>query len=52
VFGTGKYPEFELEAHDTNTHASTEVNFAAFAMLGRRFCRRIRGLSRIVASMV
>jgi TnpA family transposase len=28
------------------THGYTEINFAAFAMLGRRFCPRIRGLKK------
>ena len=36
--------ELELEEHYTDTHGYTEINFAAFAMLGRRFCPRIRGL--------
>lgn len=36
--------ELELEEHYTDTHGYTEVNFAAFAMLGRRFCPRIRGV--------
>lgn len=40
------YHESELapEEHYTDTHGYTECNFAAFAMLGRRFCPRIRGL--------
>ena len=33
-----------LEEHYTDTHGYTEINFAAFAMLGRRFCPRIRGV--------
>lgn len=33
-----------LEEHYTDTHGYTEINFAAFAMLGRRFAPRIRGL--------
>src|SRR5512135_2855825 len=37
--------DLELEEHYTDTHGYTEINFAAFAMLGRRFCPRIRGLS-------
>jgi len=36
--------DLDLEEHDTDTHGSTEVNVAAFAMLGRRSCPRIRGL--------
>jgi TnpA family transposase len=38
--------DLELEEHYTDTHGYTEINFAAFAMLGRRFCPRIRGLQR------
>jgi TnpA family transposase len=38
--------DLELEEHYTDTHGYTEVNFAAFAMLGRRFCPRIRGLKK------
>jgi TnpA family transposase len=38
--------DLELEEHYTDTHGYTEINFAAFAMLGRRFCPRIRGLRR------
>ena len=26
--------ELEIEEHDTDTHGYTEINFAAFAMLG------------------
>src|SRR5512135_954291 len=29
--------DLELEEHYTDTHGYTEINFAAFAMLGRRF---------------
>ena len=36
--------ELDLEEHYTDTHGYTEINFAAFALLGRRFCPRIRGL--------
>ena len=36
--------DLELEAHYPDTHRYTEVNFAAFTRLGRRFCPRIRGL--------
>src|ERR671915_560460 len=38
--------DLELEEHYTDTHGYTEINFAAFAMLGRRFCPRIRGLHK------
>jgi TnpA family transposase len=38
--------DLELEEHYTDTHGYTEINFAAFAMLGRRFCPRIRGLGK------
>jgi TnpA family transposase/predicted transcriptional regulator len=36
--------DLPLEEHYTDTHGYTEINFAAFAMLGRRFCPRIRGV--------
>lgn len=36
--------DLEIEEHYTDTHGYTEINFAAFAMLGKRFCPRIRGL--------
>jgi len=36
--------ELEIEEHYTDTHGYTELNFAAFAMLGLRFCPRIRGV--------
>lgn len=36
--------DLELEEHYTDTHGYTEINFAAFTMLGRRFCPRIRGV--------
>ena len=36
--------DLELEEHYTDTHGYTEINFAAFAMLGRRFCPRIRSI--------
>jgi TnpA family transposase len=32
--------DLEIEEHHTDTHGYTELNFAAFAMLGRRFCPR------------
>ncbi len=40
------YNETELtpEEHYTDTHGYTEINFAAFALLGRTFCPRIRGI--------
>jgi len=38
--------DLDIEEHYTDTHGYTEINFAAFAMLGRRFCPRIRGLHR------
>ena len=38
--------DLELEEHYTDTHGYTENNFAAFAMLGRRFCPRIRSINR------
>ena len=36
--------DLDLEEHYTDTHGYIEINFAAFIMLGRRFCPRIRGL--------
>lgn len=36
--------DLALEEHYTDTHGYTEINFAAFALLGRRFAPRIRGL--------
>ncbi len=33
--------DLALEEHYTDTHGYTEINFAAFAMLGRRFAPRI-----------
>ena len=38
--------DLELEEHYTDTHGYTDINFAAFAMLGRRFSPRIRGLKK------
>jgi TnpA family transposase len=38
--------DLEPEEHFVDTHGYTECNFAAFAMLGKRFCPRIRGLSK------
>ena len=34
--------DMKIEEHYTDTHGYTELNFAAFAMLGRRFCPRIK----------
>ncbi|MHC4587387.1 MAG: Tn3 family transposase, partial [Planctomycetota bacterium] len=36
--------DLPLEEHYVDTHGYTENNFAAFAMLGKRFSPRIRGL--------
>ena len=36
--------DLSLEEHYTDTHGYTEINFAAFAMLGKRFCPRIKGV--------
>ena len=38
--------DLEIDEHYTDTHGYTEAQFAAFAMLGKRFCPRIRGLSK------
>ena len=38
--------DLALEEHFTDTHGYTEINFAAFAMLGRRFSLRIRGIQK------
>jgi len=38
--------DLALEEHYTDTHGYTEINFAAFVMLGRRFAPRIRGLHK------
>lgn len=38
--------DLDLEEHYTDTHGYTEINFAAFAMIGMRFCPRIRNLHR------
>jgi TnpA family transposase len=32
--------DLQLEEHYTDTHGYTEINFAAFAMLGKEFCPR------------
>ena len=37
--------DLQLEEHYTDTHGYTEINFAAFAMLGKEFCPRIRKIS-------
>ena len=38
--------DLELEEHYTDTHGYTGINFAAFTMLGKRFCPRIRKISK------
>lgn len=38
--------DLPLDEHYTDTHGYTENNFAAFAMLGRTFSPRIRGLKK------
>ena len=38
--------DLEIQEHYTDTHGYTEINFAAFAMLGKRFCPRIRQISK------
>ncbi len=38
--------DLELEEHYVDTHGYTENNFAAFAMLGKRFSPRIKGLHK------
>lgn len=38
--------DLPLEEHYVDTHGYTENNFAAFAMLGKRFSPRIRGLHK------
>ena len=38
--------DLEIDEHYTDTHGYTEVQFAAFAMLGKRFSPRIRGLHK------
>ena len=38
--------DLDLEEHYTDTHGYTEINFAAFAMIGMRFCPRIRNVHR------
>ena len=36
----------DLDAHDTDTHGYTEINVAAFALVGMRVCPRMRRLHR------
>ncbi|WKN46430.1 transposase [Tunicatimonas pelagia] len=36
--------DLALEEHYTDTHGYTEINFAAFAMLGKQFAPRIRNI--------
>ena len=38
--------DLDLEEHYTDTHGYTEINFAAFGMVGMRSCPRIRSLHR------
>jgi TnpA family transposase len=38
--------DLPLEEHYTDTHGYTEINFAAFAMLGRQFSPRIKGIQK------
>jgi len=38
--------DLAIEEHYTDTHGYTEINFAAFAMLGRRFSPRIRAIQK------
>ncbi len=38
--------DLEIDEHYTDTHGYSEVQFAAFAALGKRFCPRIRGLHK------
>ena len=38
--------DIDPEEHYTDTHGFTEVNYAAFTLLGKRFCPRIRGLAK------
>jgi len=37
--------DLTIEEHYSDTHGYTEINFAAFAMLGKRFCPPTRGAS-------
>lgn len=36
--------DLNIEEHYTDTHGFTEINFAAFAMFGKKFSPRIRGI--------
>ncbi len=38
--------DLNIEEHYTDTHGFTDTNFAAFAMFGRRFVPRIKGLQK------
>jgi TnpA family transposase len=38
--------DLQIEEHYTDTHGYTEINFAAFAMLGKKFSPRIRGMQK------
>jgi TnpA family transposase len=38
--------DLEIEEHYTDTHGFTDINFAAFALLGKRFVPRIKGLHK------
>jgi TnpA family transposase len=38
--------DLEIEEHYTDTHGFTDINFAAFAMLGKRFVPRIKALHK------
>ena len=38
--------DLNIEEHYTDTHGFTDINFAAFALLGRRFVPRIKGLHK------
>jgi TnpA family transposase len=38
--------DLDIEEHYTDTHGFTDINFAAFAMLGKRFVPRIKGLHK------
>jgi len=38
--------DLPIEEHYVDTHGYTENNFAAFAMIGKRFAPRIRGLNK------
>ncbi|MFK7932004.1 MAG: Tn3 family transposase [Saprospiraceae bacterium] len=38
--------DLQIEEHYTDTHGYTEINFAAFAMLGKKFSPRIKGVQQ------